>query len=92
MKKVVSFLLCMALGIFTLLGQARVITGTVVSADDGGTLPGVSVAVKGISIGTITDVNGNYQLNVPDNTEIIVFSFVGLLNRRSPYPGRIRSM
>ncbi len=72
----------------TLLGQAREITGTVVSADDGGTLPGVSVAVKGTSIGTITDMNGQYQLNVPANTEIIVFSFVGLLKQEIAISGQ----
>jgi len=88
MKKVLSFLLCMALGTLTLLGQAREVTGTVVSADDGGTLPGVSVAVKGTSIGTITNVNGEYQLNVPDQAEIIVFSFVGLLKQEIAISGQ----
>ena len=38
MKRFVSFLLFMALGTLTLLGQAREVTGTVVSADDGATL------------------------------------------------------
>ncbi|MCK5134289.1 MAG: SusC/RagA family TonB-linked outer membrane protein [Bacteroidales bacterium] len=88
MKKVLSFLLLMALGILTLLGQAREVTGTVVSADDGGPLPGVTVAVKGTSIGAISDMNGEYQLTVPDNAEIIVFSFVGLLKQEITISGQ----
>ena len=47
MKKVVSILLFMALGTLILLGQARMITGTVSGAEDGSALPGVTVTVKG---------------------------------------------
>ena len=78
MKKIVCFLLFMALGSLTLWGQARLITGRVVSAEDGTPLPGVSVAVQGTSIGAITDVNGNYEINVPQDGRVLVFSFVGL--------------
>ncbi len=81
MKRVVSFLLFMALGTLTLLGQAREVTGTVVSAEDGAPLPGVSVAVKGTSIGTITDIDGNYEITVPQDVNILVFTFVGLMSQ-----------
>jgi len=77
-KKVLSFLLFMALGTLTLFGQSREITGTVTGADDGAPLPGVSVSVKGTSIGTITDMNGIYSLDVPQNSEALMFSFVGM--------------
>lgn len=53
------------------------IRGTVRSSDNGETLPGVSILIKGTSQGTSTDVDGNYQLNVPDGQAILVFSFVG---------------
>ncbi len=79
MKRFVSFLLFMALGTLTLFGQARQVTGTVVGADDGEPLPGVSVSVRGTSIGTITGFDGNYAINVPQDGEYLVFSFVGLL-------------
>ncbi|MEN8230567.1 MAG: SusC/RagA family TonB-linked outer membrane protein [Bacteroidota bacterium] len=81
MKRVLSFLLFMALGTLTLMGQAREVTGTVVGAEDGAPLPGVSVAVKGTSIGTITDTDGFYKINVPQDVQILVFSFVGLLTQ-----------
>ncbi len=60
-------------------GQTRTINGTVTSADDGQALPGVTVQVKGTTVGTITDLNGKYSINVnlkQGNT--LVFSFVGM--------------
>ncbi len=71
----------MALGTLSLFGQAREVTGTVVGAEDGELLPGVSVAVKGTTIGTITDLNGKYVINVPQNSDVLIFSFVGLLTQ-----------
>jgi TonB-linked SusC/RagA family outer membrane protein len=62
----------------TMYGQARVISGVVTGADDGSLLPGVTVAVKGTSLGTITDASGNFTLEVPEGSDILVFSFVGL--------------
>ena len=81
MKRFVCFLLFMALGTLTMFGQAREISGTVISDEDGEPLPGVSVSVKGTSVGTITDVDGKYVINVPQDGALLVFSFVGLLTR-----------
>lgn len=78
MKKVVIFLLFVALGTLTLFGQVRVVTGTVVDAEDSAPLPGVSVSVKGTSIGTITDMDGEFELDVPENAVALAFSFVGM--------------
>lgn len=47
-----------------------------VTADDGG-LPGANVIVKGTSLGTVTDIDGNYSLSVPDEESVLVFSSVG---------------
>jgi TonB-dependent starch-binding outer membrane protein SusC len=54
------------------------VTGTVAD-ETGEKLPGVNVAVKGTTIGTITDINGQYSLSVPDDNAVLVFSFVGYL-------------
>lgn len=51
------------------------ISGTV--SDDVESLPGVSVAVKGTTIGTITDVNGKFTLSVPNEKSVLTFSYVG---------------
>jgi TonB-linked SusC/RagA family outer membrane protein len=57
--------------------QTRSISGKITDAK-GATLPGVSVVVKGTTIGVITDLNGNYSLsNVPQNATL-QFSFVGM--------------
>ena len=58
------------------IAQDRAISGKVLSKTEGTALPGVSVLVKGSSNGTITDTEGNYQLNVP-NSATLVFSFIG---------------
>ncbi|MDR1370384.1 MAG: TonB-dependent receptor [Dysgonamonadaceae bacterium] len=52
------------------------ITGSVVD-DSGATIPGVSVLLKGTTIGTITDVNGEFMITVPNDTSTLVFTFLG---------------
>jgi TonB-linked SusC/RagA family outer membrane protein len=58
--------------------QTRTITGTVTNADDGSTIPGVSVVVKGTTYGTTTDLDGKYSLSVPEDATSLIFSFVGM--------------
>ncbi len=53
------------------------ITGKVTSADDGEGLPGVNVILKGTTQGTVTDVNGDYKIDVPSTETVLVFSSVG---------------
>lgn len=60
------------------MAQVRTVRGVVTSADDGATIPGVTVLVKGTTIGTTTDILGNYTIDVlPESTQLI-FSFVGM--------------
>lgn len=54
------------------------VAGTVID-ETGGGLPGVSVMIKGTQRGTITDTDGKYSVEVPDELAILVFSFVGYL-------------
>src|SRR5687768_13003733 len=42
-------------------------------------VPGVNVLVKGTSAGTVSDVEGNYSISVPDTDATLVFSFIGYL-------------
>jgi Ca-activated chloride channel family protein len=79
MKKLVSiFLILLAFSSSFILAQDRTITGTVTSTDDGSVLPGVNVLLKGTTVGTVTDVKGNYTLNVTHKGGVLVFSFIGL--------------
>ncbi len=59
--------------------QGTNITGKVLSGDDNSALPGVNIIVKGTSVGTVTDLDGNYALEVPDANAILVFSSVGFV-------------
>lgn len=51
-------------------------------------LPGVSIIIKGTTTGTVTDANGNFSLKVPDDTRILVFSFVGMKTREIEITGK----
>ncbi|MGD1892307.1 MAG: SusC/RagA family TonB-linked outer membrane protein [Cyclobacteriaceae bacterium] len=66
----------------------QTISGKVTSTEDGSTLPGVNVIVKGTSQGTVTDIDGNYRLSVPEDAEILSFSFIGLEAQDVEFNGR----
>ena len=68
--------LCL-LGWSTAFAQDRLARGKVTSATDNSELPGVNVTLKGTSRGTITDIDGNYQLSVPTERDTLIFSFIG---------------
>jgi TonB-dependent starch-binding outer membrane protein SusC len=53
------------------------ITGKVLSGEDNTGLPGVNIIVQGSTIGTVTDLTGNYSLEVPGQSSVLVFSSVG---------------
>ena len=57
--------------------KKRVITGTITDKQKG-KLPGVSVYVKGTTVGVVTDVNGVYKLELPATAKALLFSFVGM--------------
>ena len=63
----------------TLMAQGVNVTGNVTSSEDGEALPGVNVVIKGASQGTVTDVQGNYSLEVPGAETILVLSSVGFV-------------
>jgi len=58
----------------------RELSGTVTSDADGNPVPGATVVVKNTTIGTTTNVDGFYQLSVPEDTRVIVFSYVGMVS------------
>lgn len=69
--------ICMALLLGTTSAFASItVKGQVTSAEDGLGMPGASIVVKGTTTGTITDFDGNYEIEV-DNGAMLVFSFMG---------------
>lgn len=73
--------LLLLLTMFFLAGfsaRAQTVTGTVTSAQDNGAIPGVSVLIKGTTVGTTTDGDGRYTLSVSGNENgVLSFSFIG---------------
>ena len=79
MKKILQscVLVAMLLLVTRAEAQQRTVSGTVTSQDGGEALAGVSVTVEGTTLGTTTNEQGNFSLNVPSNTKKLVFSSQG---------------
>ncbi len=63
--------------------QEKTVTG-VVNDKSGLPLPGVTVIVKGTTIGTVTDMDGNFTLKIPASSDILQFSFIGMKTKEQP--------
>jgi TonB-linked SusC/RagA family outer membrane protein len=89
MKRFVFVLsLLLFVGFNLLQGQGVQVTGTVTSADDGTALPGVSVVVRGTTIGAVTDFEGKYTITVPNASATLMYSFVGMLTQEIVLQGQ----
>ncbi len=64
------------------------VSGTVTASDDGNPLPGVTVLYQGTTIGTATNSDGKYELNVPSDTGTLVFSSIGFNQQEVAINGR----
>ena len=73
------FLLSFLIGLTSLdtYGQARTVSGKVTASDDGSSLPGVTLIIKGTTQGTVTDIDGNFSIDVESDDAVLVASFVG---------------
>ncbi|WP_319591132.1 SusC/RagA family TonB-linked outer membrane protein [uncultured Draconibacterium sp.] len=79
MKKFAIFLsILLFMGNLVAFAQTKTLTGTVTSADDEMPIPGVSVAVKGTTLGTVTNIDGVYELKAPEDAKTLILSFVGM--------------
>lgn len=75
----------LVLGFLLLSGSslfAQQMVGGIVKDMDGSTLPGVNVTIEGTTTGTITNVDGQYSLQVPGNDAVLVFSFIGYVTEK----------
>lgn len=77
-------LLFMMAAISGVFAQSFRISGQVTTDDDGSGIPGATVLVQGTTNGTITDIDGNYSLNIDDPKGVLVFSYVGYLSEEVP--------
>lgn len=78
-----ALLLLLLLGTFTAAGQT-IVRGTVKDAASGEPMPFVSVAIKGTTTGTTTDVQGYYELQTSEQVSKVQFSFLGYITELRP--------
>lgn len=92
MKVSLSVLLLVLTIEINLYGQDRTINGKVTSFHDGQTLPGVNIQLKGSQIGTITNADGIFILQIPANesSTTLIFSFVGFTTQEIGIEGIIK--
>lgn len=89
----ISWVAVMAFLLFSVNLSAQeplTVTGIVTSATDPEPLIGVNILIKGTDSGTITDFNGNFELEVPSPNDTLVFSYIGYESMEVPLNGRSR--
>jgi TonB-linked SusC/RagA family outer membrane protein len=80
MNKLITYLIISFIPLLA-AGQVRTVTGNVTSSEDGAPLPGVNVLVEGTAKGSVTDIDGNYRVELAEGENALVFSFVGFLSQ-----------
>jgi len=90
MKRLTYLLFCLVLGIGLASAQTTRVTGNVASADDGEPIIGATVMAKGTNVGTVTDFNGDFELNVPNSTKTLAVSYVGMVTQDVPVQSNVR--
>lgn len=86
MKKNYAMTLLFLLGFLASvpLYAQQTVKGKVTSQEDGEPLPGASILIQGTSTGAVTDIDGNYSIDVPNADAILVFSFIGFDSKSLP--------
>lgn len=90
MKKILMFFVLAFVTAAFALGQTVQISGTVTSQEDGLPIPGVSVTVKGTTVGVLTGAKGDYVISAPQGARTLVFSFIGMKKQEEEIAGRTR--
>lgn len=90
MKKLTYLLFCLILGIGMATAQTTKVTGTVISADDNEPIIGASIVVKGTMVGTVTDFDGAFSLDVPSSAKTLVVSYVGMKTQEIEVKSNLR--
>lgn len=86
-KKLLLLGLLLTIGFQLINAQGSEITGTIIESETNLPLIGVNIIIKGTTSGTVSDLDGNYTITVPDQDAILVFSFVGYNQQEIPVNG-----
>ena len=82
MKKISLLLAFLGfIGLQVVFAQTRNLSGSVTSGDDGSSIPGASVIIKGTTLGTVTDMDGKFSLKVPPTAKTLIIAFVGMASQ-----------
>ncbi len=68
------------------------VSGVVIDENTGDPLPGVNVFIKGSTIGTMTNLDGKYALNLPEDAQTLMFSYIGFVSKELPVQGEIMNV
>lgn len=88
MKKFTTIILLLFFSMQFAFAQGNKITGVVTSAEDGSSLPGVTIQIKGTQTGIVTDTDGRYEVTIPQNAKALIFSFVGFTTQEIALSGQ----
>jgi TonB-dependent SusC/RagA subfamily outer membrane receptor len=89
MRKLLLLFLISCGALLTATAQQKSVSGTVVSSSEGeGPLAGVTVFVKGTTVGAITDVNGKFSITIPSGATTLLFSYIGMKTKEIEIGGR----
>jgi TonB-linked SusC/RagA family outer membrane protein len=87
MKRIPILFVLLLITCSFVIAQTKQITGTVTSKEDGLAMPGVSVTVKGTTIGALTNADGRYLITASEN-QTLAFSFIGMKGQEIPVAGK----
>lgn len=88
MRKFFLMLVVCAFSTSMVFAQTKTVSGTVTSSEDGSSLPGVTVMLKGTTVGTVTDIDGKYNLTLPASGNNLQYSFIGFATQEVTIDGR----
>ncbi|MBW6537337.1 MAG: SusC/RagA family TonB-linked outer membrane protein [Mariniphaga sp.] len=88
-KRILAILFFAWFNIIIVNAQVVRISGVVTDSEQGNPISGVSVVVKGSTLGTVTNQDGYYQLNLSENAQTLVFSFIGMKTQEFPVEGSV---
>ncbi len=89
MKKLALFFVFLCtLGVMSVFGQTKTITGVVTAGSDGSPIPGASIVLKGTTLGAVTNIDGEYVVKVPNDAKVLIASFIGMKTQEVAIDGK----
>lgn len=89
-KKLTYLLLCIFTSIGLVSAQTTSVRGVVISGEDNEPIIGASVLAKGTTVGTVTDIDGAFSLNVPNSAKALVISYIGMETQEVAVASNVR--